>query len=371
MAQEKTKEDAQDFGMFDFSDLMGIDDKEEVQEQEVEVPEAASEEEAEEPVKEEEAQEAPEEAPSQMQFSEDADTSAYTKLTQKYIELGLWSDAKLEIDGEEKVLSELSDIDEETFLQIHNAQQEQKDSELEENYVDVRKLDPTAKQLFDIASNGGDITELIRIQEQFINPLKSYDLENEAHQEDLVRQMYLMDNKNLSKKQIDALVASDKSDLVLDKKAKEFTKRVEDSYQKTIEHENAKALEAQENEKKSLRDLKSNVKKELKEFGVNEKSIDALLNASVNKGEKGLGVDEQFNQLKADPKKLAEFIVWYNNPDDYFKKVGREEATKKDNDILKTLKLVPRNSGKKATKAAPKQKDNVAEELMSRLGIGK
>src|SRR5690606_22053741 len=209
--------------------------------------------------------------------------------------------------------SELEEIDEETFLQITEAQENLK----KEKYVNKEDLDDVSRQIFEIKQNGGDITELLRVKEELINPLEGYNLDNEVHQEALVRHMYAMENRSLTQKQIDKLIEDDKKELELDSKAVKFANKLKSSYMAELERKKQEVLDNQQKEKEALKQLKKSLKEELSNLGVKEKSIYPILELVTQKGTKGFQVDDDFQKLKEDPQLFAEYLVWRNSPEDY------------------------------------------------------
>lgn len=289
--------------------------------------------------------------------------SVYSNLSRKYIESGYWEDAKIEYNGEEIAITDIKDLDEETFFLIQEAQ----NKELKDNFIDKREWDEVTEKIHTIHQKGGDITELLKIKEQYINPLDSYDLDNEQHQAALVSQMYAIESGGvLTQEEIRARVERDKEALELDRKAKAFEQKLRQSYEQTLKQQEEALIEAERERKKNFQNLRDSVSKEMETFGVKGSIVNTLIKNSMTLNEHGrVKVDDQFEELKKDPKKLAEFLVWYHNPEEYKKKVTGEEVIKRDSDILKKLNLIPKDKSKPASKKPKKGKtDELANRLM-------
>ena len=380
MPEEQIQEGA---GMYDFAALMGqtkeTEEKEDTRsleeslekpEEEVEETPAAEEQKIEEETPAEETpaaeeEQSPEEEPSQQAPSEG--TNEWADLAKKYIEIGTWQDAEVEIEGEEVKLSELENLDKETFLEIVKAQDAKRNDELNEKFINKEDLDDISLKIIDISKNGGDIKDVLKAKETYIDNLNTYDLENEDHQELLVRQMYQMNNPNFSEKQIDNLVNTDKSDLELDTKAKEFADNLKASYNKMLDDEKQNAEQQKVQQEEERKQLRKGMRESLKEFGLDKESaVKPLIDSATKEGEDGLPIDKQYAELKKDPKQLAEFALWLNNREDYKSKISEKQSFKDKKDTMVKLNLL---KGKKDNKSAKKKEtvDTTKEELNKRL----
>src|SRR5699024_4489370 len=126
-------------------------------------------------------------------------SEVFSNLAKKYIELGTWKDAKVEIDGKEVVLSEVEGLDEETFLSIQVAQDGLRDKDLKDKYIDKSELDEVGLKILEVSKEGGDWNKILQVKQKYIDPLENYDLNNEAHQEALVREkLFLNSGRTLS-----------------------------------------------------------------------------------------------------------------------------------------------------------------------------
>lgn len=368
MPEEKIQEGA---GMYDFAELMGQEPSEEVEESQsleeaIEAPEV---EEAAEGV-EEQAEEAPAEEEAQEEEVKEipsGETNEWADLAKKYIEIGTWQDAEVEIEGEDVKLSEIENLDKETFLEIVKAQDSKRNDELNEKFINKEDLDDISLKIIEISKSGGDIKDVLKAKETYIDNLNTYDLDNEEHQELLVRQMYQMNNPNFSEKQINTLVNTDKSDLELDTKAKEFADNLKASYNKMLDDEKVKAQENRQKEEEDIKQLRKGLRESLKEFGLDKESaVKPLIDSATKPGESGLLIDQQFNELKKDPKELAEFLLWKNNRDDYKNKISEKQSFKDKKDTMVKLNLLKGKNGSKSTKRK-ETPDTAKDELMKRL----
>lgn len=336
-------------GFYDFSQLMGETQEQEEETRELEIP-AEEEEETpqEEPTEVEEEEEGQEVATSEEEKEseepklkkEASQNSNYSSLAKKYIELGTWKDAEVEINGESVVLSEVDDLDEETFLEIVKAQDAERNNEIDEKFINKEDLDDISLKIIEISKNGGDIKDVLKAKETYIDNLNTYDLDNEDHQEALVRQMYKMDNPKISDKQIDRLIDADKSELELDIKAKEFADNLKKSYHSMLDKKKEEATQLKETQEKERKNLRKDLREQLTSFGLkNDSALRPLLDSVTKETENGFMIDSQFEEMKQNPQELAEFLLWKNNREDYKKLISEKQTSKEKKDTLIKLNV--------------------------------
>lgn len=282
--------------------------------------------------------------------------TVYSNLAKKYIEMGTWQDAKVDIDGEEVIISELDTLDEETFLQLQKSQEEARNEDLKDKYINKEELDDISLQIIEISKNKGDISKVLEVKKKFIDPLEKYDLEDELHQEALVRQKYQIESNNtLSQEDIDIIIEKRKKDLVLDKEAEEFAARLKTSFSNMMKAEQEKAEKERdtlkENEKvtkKSVRDILS------KNYQLNDSATKSLLNFVSLSGEEDPLIDH-VKKLKEDPEQLAELIMFLNKKKEYLKAVGENATKGKEMDVLRKLNFIPKQKEVKSGKQEQKE----------------
>lgn len=372
-SQETTTEVKEGAGLYDFDQLLGIETEAQEEEstepnfQDVEeLPQQEEQEQEEGSIAEQ--QETTEEEKKEVNTIEEAAkvSNNYSNLSKKYIEMGLWEDKAIKVGEEEVAISELEDLDEDTFLQITEAQENLKKEALSTNYINKDELNDISRQIVDISQNGGDITELLHIKESVINPLEKYDLDNETHQEALVRHMYAIENKSLSQKQINDLVSGHKKDMDLDLVAEKYAGKLKESYNEILRQKKEESQNAAQQEKENLKTLKKSLKQELSNLGMKDSQITALVESAVQKGENGFYVDEDFQKMKESATDFAEYLIWRNNPEEYRKKLIQATVTKRDVKQLELLDLA-KNRGKKEHKQQEEKKTNIKEDFFSRI----
>jgi len=383
--KETNKEVRQGAGTYDFSSMLitneevedtskkpsfeGFEEEEEEGTPKEGNEEAKAEEEAEAKIKEEEslAAEKAKEAKEEESKQAPGESSSSSKIAKKYIEQGIWEDYVIDYKGEETPISEIEDLDEDTFFEIIKAQKEENEKDISSNYINKSELDEISLEVIEISKNGGDISNVLKIKEQFINPLESYDLNEEDHQEELVRQMYSMENKALSSKQIDSLIQSDKVDLELETKATNFANKLKDSFKETLRQQKQATYDNKQKQEDDTKKLKKDLREEFKNLGYDKPAFTSPL---IDKATSKEGFDQEIKSLREDPKMLAEFLIWKSNPEEYRKNIASKEIKKEQVGTARKLNLLRKESGSSSKSSSKKEtvkEDKTEEEFFKRL----
>lgn len=378
MAQEETKTIEEGVGFFDFSEMIQEQVSEEEQERKLEIPEEETPEEEnpetesqedkeQEEIQKEEQTETPKpEKEKQVKI----ESTNYSNLAKKYIELGTWKDATIETEDGEATLSEIEDLDEQTFLEIVQAQDAQRNEEIDQKFINKEDLDDISLKIIEISKNGGDIKDVLKAKETYIDNLNTYDLDNEQHQELLVRQKYKLKNPELTDKQVDALINTHKEDLDLDTVATGFADDLKASYHKMLDDRKQEVAQLRQQEQEERKGLRKSLKETLKGYGLKDHALRPLIDSVTKEGEDGnLLIDNQFSELKKNPDELAEFLLWKNNREDYKKLISKKQTDREKKDTLIKLNLLKGKTTPAKKDKGASGKDNVADELVKRMNF--
>lgn len=381
MAEVENQEIEEGVGFFDFSEMMQEQSSEEEQERKLEIPEEEKPEEEEiqkgeeqeeqisdEPKKEEQISDEPEKEEQEPEKKVQTEGTNYSNLAKKYIELGTWKDATIETEDGEVTLSEIEDLDEQTFLEIVQAQDAQRNEEIDQKFINKEDLDDISLKIIEISKNGGDIKDVLKAKETYIDNLNTYDLDNEQHQELLVRQKYKLKNSELTDKQVDALINTHKEDLDLDTVASEFAGDLKASYHKMLDGRKQEAAQLKQKEQEERKGLRKSLKETLSGYGLKDHALRPLIDSVTKEGDDGkLLIDNQFTELKKNPEELAEFLLWKNNREDYKKLISEKQTSKEKKDTLIKLNLLKGKTTPTKKNKGASGKDNVADELVNRM----
>jgi len=280
--------------------------------------------------------------------------SKYTERVKEYLEEGDWDDVQIEIEDEQGnpttvKLSELSEIDADTFKQLKAAQKELKEQELKTKFISVEGLDETTKKLIEAKRAGADISQLIETDANLIHPLKEVDVDDPKIQEQIIR--WSLQNKGEEADDIEYKIQKYKKNFTLDSEAGKIVKTINEEYDHKVttaleeqKKANAEALESQKTFKKSISETYKNWK-------LNENTIKTLVDNSAKFDETGLTqVDRLYFEAKKNPELFAEiaFHIIDQKGFDEFKGVKIKNAVAKET-ILK-ISRIPKNASSAPTK---------------------
>lgn len=279
--------------------------------------------------------------------------SSLTNLKQKYLESGKWDDVVLDIDGEEVQLSELGDIDEDTFLQIQEAQEGLRAESDKDKFIPKEGLNETSLKLIELQRNGGDITEAIRIYDEYVNPLEGLDLTNERIQEQLVR-------NSLSKKVddpeiVEMTIAKYKKDLVLDKKANDVVEFTNQAFGRYMEQKTTEASEVKKKEKEAHTKYKTQLEDKYK--GVNLKpELKKEILSLADKNDKGeYNALDLVRQQLSDPELAEELLYFIGNREAFKKSLGAKVKSSTNMSTMKTINIVKDKQKKQSSGSKVKE----------------
>lgn len=305
--------------------------------------------------KEEKKEELPPQEKSETQISEELapNTYYYDNVINDFLEEGDWEDMVIEteVDGEvvETPLSELKNVDKDTFLEIKKHFKQLKDEEFKEKYISVEGLDETTKKMVELKQKGGDISSLIQAEVQYVHPLKGYDLEDERVQEELVRQK-LSASGQLSQDTIENEIKTLKANLELDKKANDIIEEVNTNFDNFVKAEAKKQEEQLELQKQQQKEFRKTLAESLKGLDIKEeKIVKNLLDASTKYDSNGLSdVDKAFFEAKENPELFSKIAFLLTNEELFDKHMGVKIKNKANLDtVKKVLSLKKRSTTEK------------------------
>jgi hypothetical protein len=277
----------------------------------------------------------------------DNSDNTYLEIIKDKLESGEWDDVLVEDEeGNEVKLSELKDIDKDTFKTLEKEIKTQKEAEFKEKYVSVEDLDEVKKRLINIVKEGD--LELAKALFQnpaaLQEPFKGFDNDNDDHNEDVLFWYY---EKGLghSQKEAAALVKASKEDLTLDVKAQKIVEYQRNQFYENLKNREKEILEEKAKEQENLKTYRKNLISELKQEGLSETLTKKFVDVATKTDKTGnYEIDTIYDEWMSDPKKAKELIYFMLDKDNYIKKVTA--AVKKDVqlDNLKRIKLVQDSS---------------------------
>lgn len=274
------------------------------------------------------------------------DTSFYTDLIKKKLEKGLWQDAEV-VDGDKTTkISEFENATEEDYLQFEEDQKAIAEQDLKEKYLSIDKVSPEKKLLLEIISNGGDLKEIFKDENQLKKPfdeVDGWDLDNEKHQESVVYQHYLSLGNTPNKAAI--LVNVDKQEMALDAIAKEVVEFHQKAFTENLENVNKQLIEDSRVEAENVKRHYQELIKTYKEIGVPDADAKKYANSAIKEIGGQYEVDNKFEEIMKDPKQAAELIFFMFEKDKYKKAQGIQTKVQIQENVLRQINRIPKGSG--------------------------
>lgn len=273
----------------------------------------------------------------------DSNDSLYSELIKEKLESGEWDDVLIEQeDGTEKKLSELDNIDKETYQTLQKAIKEEKQKEFSEKYVEVGELDEVKKRLISIVKNGDlELAKaLFANPEALQEPFQGYDVDNDTHNEEVLA-WYYQNALGHSASETRALVKAAKEDLTVDVKAQKIVDYQRGQFYKDLENREKQILESNKKEQERIKDYRKNLSSSLKEEGLSETLVRKFVDVATKQDKTGsFEIDTIYDEWMSDPTKAKELIYFMLDKDNYLKKVTSEVKKNVQLDNLKKIKIV-------------------------------
>lgn len=290
-------------------------------------------------------------------------TATYNSVLQ-YIKDGVLEDVEVEIgegdDLKTVKLSEFTDISPEELKNVIAGYKEALKQEAKESLYEG--LDERTKKMIELKKAGGDINELIEAEIKYVNPLNDFDLEDEAHQERLVRMS--LSSQGLRPKVIDATIEDLKNEVALDLEAKKIAEGITKQFDDYVEAQKTQQLEAIKVSKEEQKEFKKNLTTTLREYNLPENISKVILENSTAVDEYGLtNTDKLYFDSKKDPKVFAEISFMLNNAEEFKKYLGvKVKNTATINQVHKIIRVNTKNI--KTEVAPPKTTEEEKEQKL-------
>lgn len=299
-------------------------------------------------------------------------TTIYADKLKDYISAGFLEDVSILMgegeEAKETFLSELEDVDEDTYNAILVQYKEAKDKEIKEKYISREGLDERTEKYIELKKAGGDISKLIETEIQYVNPLSQFNLEDESHQEALVRQS--LQAQGLKPRVIEAQIQELKEEMSLDLEAKKIAKTINDEFDAFVDNKKQEQLAAIEAEKAEQKEFRKNMGIALKSLIPDENISKLILDNTTKKGEYGLtNTDQLFFDAQKDPEKFAEVALLLNNREAFIKTLTAKAELKSTKKTVSTLLTINPSTVKAVKKETPPKTegDAVFEKLTSQF----
>jgi hypothetical protein len=267
----------------------------------------------------------------------------YLDIVKERLDSGEWEDLVIEDEeGNEVKLSELKDIDKDTFKALEKEIKTQKDTEFKEKYVSVDGLDEVKKRLINIVKEGDlDLAKaLFQNPAALQEPFQGYDNDNDDHNEDVL-DWYYQKGLGHSPKEAAALVRAAKEDLTLDLKAQKIVEYQRNQFYTNLKNREQQIIAEKAREQETIKEYRKNLASELKQEGLSENLTRKFVDVATKTDNTGnYEIDTIYDEWMSDPKKAKELIYFMLDKDNYLKKVTANVKKDVQLDNLKRIKIV-------------------------------
>lgn len=277
----------------------------------------------------------------------DNSDNTYLDIVKERLDSGEWDDLVIEDeDGNEVKLSDLKDIDKDTFKALEKEIKTQKDTEFKEKYVSVDGLDEVKKRLINIVKEGD--LELAKALFQnpaaLQEPFQGYDNDNDDHNEDVL-EWYYQKGLGHSAKEAAALVKASKEDLTLDVKAQKIVDYQRNQFYTNLKNREEQIIAEKAKEQETVKEYRKNLASELKQEGLSENLTRKFVDVATKTDKTGnYEIDTIYDEWMSDPKKAKELIYFMLDKENYLKKVTATVKKDVQLDNLKRIKIVQDSS---------------------------
>lgn len=280
----------------------------------------------------------------------------FTSIAKKLLSKGDWEDGIIDIDGKEVKLSEIEDLDEDTFYDIWEEQKESKKEEITKNYIPVKGVDEEKLRLINILKNGGDLKEIFKDENQLRKPFEGVDLESEQNLQSIYYNQLL--RQNIDESDARDLVIKATKDLTLDSKAKNIVELHQENFKKDLKRIEKETEELQKEERENAKIYKKSLHTLYKEEGIEDSLSKVLVEAGTKYDDKTgqLYIDTVYEKLMEDPTKAKDLIFFMLEQEKFLAKKGVSAKTEVEMKNLRKFKIA-RETGKTATTEVKKEEN--------------
>lgn len=273
----------------------------------------------------------------------DNSDNTYLDIVKERLESGEWEDLVIEDEeGNEVKLSEMKDIDKDTFKALEKEIKTQKDKEFQEKYVSVDGLDEVKKRLINIVKEGDlELAKaLFENPASLQEPFQGYDVDDDSHNEQVLA-WYYQTALGHSPKEAQALMKAAKEDLTLDIKAQKIVEYQRNEFYSNLKNREQEIIKEKANEQERIKEYRKALSSELKQEGLSENLAKKFVDVATKTDKTGnYEIDTIYDEWMSDPKKAKDLLFFMLDKDNYIKKVTSEVKKGVQLDTLKKIKIV-------------------------------
>lgn len=283
----------------------------------------------------------------------------YKQRLSQLIEDGFITDVAIGItndkgEKENIFLSELKNVDKETYQTVLAQYKEATDKENKEKYISTDGIDDVTKNLIEIRKNKGDITDLIKNNVSAIDQWQDTK-ENLTDNEQLQMNVIAWDlkNKGLTDRVIEAQIKDYADNLQLDTEAEKIVDANLLAHKGEIENKKNQQIQRAEAEREAQKQTKKDVTARYKELGVAEHLQKVFIKNATDFDQSGMtNTEKLFFESTRTAEDLAEVTFFLSNREAYKTWVASAPVLKATTQGLKPLFEINLKSSKPAKQSA-------------------
>lgn len=279
-----------------------------------------------------------------------SDKKDYSSIAKKFLENNDWEDALLEIDGKEVKLSEIENLDEDTFMSVWEEQKKISKENIDKEYIPVKGIDENKLKLINIIKSGGDLKQIFADESQLQRPFENANLDDQGTQQQILYRQYL--NQGIEAEDAKELVIKSTKDLTLDAKVIKIVEFHQKNYDETLSKLETETKEAAKQEIEKVKEYKKSLTTLYKEEGLDD-SLSKVLSEAATKIDKESGqlyIDTVYEKLMEDPKKAKDLIFFMLEQEKFLAQKGAKIKKDADVSVLRKVNII-RDSAKTSNKA--------------------
>jgi hypothetical protein len=266
-------------------------------------------------------------------------------------------------DGEEvEVKLEEIEMTAEVFKDIYASQLEAMKEKLTANKISAEGISDFTKNLIEIDKRGGNITELLQMKQQVLDPLEGLDLDEVDHQKYAVALYYNLQGTR-SEKEIDILIKGYEAEGTLEDLARQATEVLKEDVKKRVEQEKQIAIESEAKRKELMKSYKKDLRVNLDRFELKDPIKSKIVDLATKVNQNGkFDIDLKYGEIRRDPERMAELALYLLDREEFIKQVSNKEVQKSKLDAGKKLRMIKRSPGEAEIAGNPSnkpRKDNV------------
>lgn len=281
----------------------------------------------------------------------------FSNIVKKLLASGDWKDAIIEKDGVDTKLSEMENLDPDTFLSVWEEQKKANKEESDKNNIEISGLDENNVRLINIIKSGGDLKEIFKDENQVMRPFETSDLDDLQTTQNIVFQQFL--RQGISKEDATDLVVKATKDLSVSSKAKNIVDYYQKDYDDNLKEIEKQVIADRAKEQEEIKEYKKTLSSLYKEDGTGEAVAKPLVDAATKYDKSGnLHIDTVYEKIMKDPKQAKDLIFFMLEKEKFLTANGATVRRETNLDTMRRIKLVQETA--KVASAPKDEKKEVA-----------